>query len=438
MTGPEAPDFEIRVADWLDVEEAQRRILDHCAPLGEERVSLGEALGRALAEDLHARATLPPWDNAAMDGYAARGVDVADASPAKPVSLRVKGSTRAGDVPHGAALAQGEAVRIMTGAPVPPGADSVIRVEDTDAEARPGVVQVLRDRDVGANVRPAGQDMTAGQLVLEAGVTIHPGVVGVLAALGRDTVVVGRRPTVAILTTGDELRGPEAYGDVEVGAGIPESNGPMLAAAVRAAGGIPRLSGIVPDDVPALSRAVAGAADADLLVTVGGASMGEADLVKRVLDLAGFRLDFWRVRMRPGSPFSFGWLPRHDGEQPVFGLPGNPSSAFVTFEIFVRPFLLKRAGHRRIHRTRLRCRAGEDLPGMKRALFMRVRLEEEGGEFRAWPTGPQGSGLVRGLAHAHGLAMIPAGAVVPQGGLVDVLLLDAEPAPASSGGEAGP
>lgn len=165
--------------------------------------------------------------------------------------------------------------------------------------------------------------------------------------------------------------------------------------------------------------------------------MGEADLVKRVLDLAGFRLDFWRVRMRPGSPFSFGWLPRDEGEQPVFGLPGNPSSAFVTFEVFVRPFLRKRAGHYNIHRTRLRCRAGEDLPGTKRDLFMRVRLEEEDGEFRAWPTGPQGSGLVRGLADAQGLAMIPGGTVVPQGGVVDVLLLDPVPAPAPPGGDEG-
>lgn len=433
MTGGGAPDFETRAADWLDAGEAQRRILDHCRPLDDERVSLGDALGRALAEDLIARATLPPWDNAAMDGYAARADDVRGASPSAPVSLSVRGLARAGGVPHAVLLGPGEAVRIMTGAPVPAGADSVIRVEDTDAEAEPGVVRILRDRDVGANVRPRGQDMRQGDPVLRAGATVHPGTVGVLAALGIDTVRVGRRPTVAIVTTGDELRGPDAYDEVVDGSGIPESNGPMLAAAVRSAGGIPRLSGIVPDDVDALARALESTAGADVLVTVGGASMGEADLVKRVLDVAGFRLDFWRVRMRPGSPFSFGWLPRSRGEQPVFGLPGNPSSAFVTFEIFVRPFLLKRAGHERIHRTRFRCTAGEPLPGTKRTLFMRVHLEEVDGGFRAWPTGPQGSGLVRGLGEAQGLAVLPAGTVVPEGGLVDVLLLDPCPAPTDVG-----
>lgn len=428
MTGGMGPDFEIRVADWLDPLEAQQRILQQCRPLGGEHVPLPDALGRALAEALVADVTLPPWDNAGMDGYAVRGEDVERATPATPVVLRVRGLVRAGD-PPARAVGPGEAVRIMTGAPVPPGADSVVRVEDTDAEADPGRVRVLKNRDVGGNVRPGGQDMRPGELILDAGEALHPGTVGAVAALGRREVFVGRRPTVAILTTGDELRGPEAYADVRAGLAIPESNGPMLAAAVAEAGGIPLVGDIVPDDAEALESALRASAHADVLVTVGGASMGEADLVKRTLERVGFRQDFWRVRMRPGSPFSFGWLAWPGGEQPVFGLPGNPSSAFVTFEVFVRPFLLALAGHRRIHRRRLWCTAGEDLEGSKRTLFVRVRLETRGGTTLALLTGPQGSGLVRGLGSAQGLAVIPAGGRVGAGDRVAVLLLDPGPAP---------
>lgn len=419
--------FETRVADWLGAHEAQRRILERCHPLGEERVPLAEALGRALAEPIHADATLPAWDNAAMDGYAVRGEDVRGASPSSPVVLSVRGRVRAGDTPVNP-VGPGEAVRIMTGAPVPRGADSVVRVEDTDAEAQPGSVRILRGWDAGANVRPGGQDARPGERVLGAGDPIHAGTVGVLAALGRSEVFVHRRPTVAILTTGDELRGPDAYDAVRIGAGVPESNGPMLAAAVAAAGGVPVLLGIVPDDPEALRGAVARAAPTDMLVTVGGASMGEADLVKRVLDQAGFRQDFWRVRMRPGSPFSFGWLPRERAEHPVFGLPGNPAAAFVTFEVFVRPYLLRLAGHHQIHRRRVSCRAGEDFPAGPRTLFLRVRLDTEGTATVAQLTGPQGSGLVRGLAAAQGLAIIPAGSVVARGDAVEVLLLDPGPA----------
>jgi molybdopterin molybdotransferase len=269
--------------------------------------------------------------------------------------------------------------------------------------------------------------MRPGDLVLGRGDGIHPGTVGVLAALGHERVRVHRRPSVAILTTGDELRGPERYADVRTGGGIPESNGPMLAAQTAAAGGVPLVLGIVPDDAGALMAAVERAARSDVLVTVGGASMGEADLVKRALEGAGFRQDFWRVRMRPGSPFSFGWLPRPGSAQPVFGLPGNPASAFVTFELFVRPFLLRLGGHRSVHRRRLRCRAGERLPGGERAGFLRVRLEAGPDGAVARSTGSQASGLVRGLASAEGLAIVAPGPGVAEGEAVDVILLDAAP-----------
>jgi molybdopterin molybdotransferase len=425
------PEFEIRVADWLSVADAQRRVLGHARALPGEWVPLSEALGRALAEDVSATATLPPWDNAAMDGYAVRGEDIERASAVSPVTLRVSGIIRAGGTPC-LTVEPGQAVRIMTGAPVPQGADTVVRVEDTDAEAVSGLVRILRDRDVGRHVRPGGQDMKPGDTVLFRGESVHPGTVAVLAALGHERAFVHRAPRVALVTTGDELRGTDRYNDVREGAGVPESNGPMLAAAVVATGGVPLPSGIVPDDDAALRDAVAAAADADVLVTVGGASMGEADLVKRVLDGEGFEQDFWRVNMRPGSPFSFGRLPRGDSRQPVFGLPGNPASAFVTFEIFVRPFLRTLAGHRAVHRLRLRGKAAQDFQGGKRTLFVRVTLDSTVSPPRVHGAGPQGSGLVRSLAAAQGLAVIPVMAALAPGDDVEVILLDSAASSAST------
>ena len=417
------PGFERRSADWLPVVDAQRRVLEQAVASSGEWVTLMEALGRALAEDVTATATLPPWANAAMDGYAVQGDDVERASPDSPVTLTVSAIIRAGEASQ-MTVKPGEAVRIMTGAPVPLGADTVVRVEDTDAEAEPGLVRIVRNRDVRRHVRPGGQDMRPGDALLFRGESIHPGTIAVLAASGRERVFVHRMPTVALVTTGDELRGPDRYEDVRLGAGVPESNGPMLAAAVAASGGIPLPSGIVPDDEAALRHAIAAAAEADVLVTVGGASMGEADLVKRVLDGEGFQQDFWRVNMRPGSPFSFGWLPRNATRQPVFGLPGNPASAFVTFEIFVRPFLRALAGHRAVHRRRVRGRAAQEFQGGKRTLFVRVTLDGSTTPPGVYDTGPQGSGLVRGLAAAQGLAVIPGATTLAEGDEVEVILLD--------------
>jgi molybdopterin molybdotransferase len=424
------PEFETRVADWLGVSEARARVLEagRSARTPRERVDLAASLGRALAEDLRATATLPPWSNSAMDGYAVRSRDLEGASAGAPVTLRVTGRLRAGDVPAGP-VRPGETIRIMTGAPVPDGADAVVRREDTDGEAQPGLVRIFNDRDRGRHVRPRGEDMRPGDLVLGSGTTVTPGVVGVLAGLGHAAVWVRRRPTVAILATGDELRGPERYEDVRRGLGVPDSNAPMAGAQAMAAGATPLLLGCVPDRPEELAAAVAGAADADVLITLGGASMGEADLVKRVLDAAGFRLDFWRVRMRPGSPFSFGWLDTPRGPQAVFGLPGNPSSAFVTFELFARPFLLAMAGHRRVFRRVLPCRIGGELRGAEGlTVFARVSLDPSTRPPTAVVTGPQGSGLVRGLGVAQGLAVVPEGRDLRgDDGLVDVILLDDGP-----------
>ena len=424
MSGPPHSRFERRSADWLSAAEASSRILSAANTLPPERVQLMDALGRALTESLSSTVTLPPWDNSAMDGYAVRGEDVVTASEDTPATLRVVGRVRAGE-PSLEAVGPGEAIRIMTGAPIPAGADSVIRVEDTDAEATPGSVRIRLSRDRGRHIRPAGQDMRPGERMLSPGDPVSPGTVGVLAALGQRDVVVRRRPVVAILSTGDELRGPDRYDDVRSGHGVPESNGPMLAAAVAEVGGIPLLLDVGSDNEPSLERCVGSGGEADVLITVGGASMGEADLVKGVLEKSGFNLDFWRVRMRPGSPFSFGHLPRGDLEQPVFGLPGNPASAFVTFEVLVRPFLLKMAGHRTVHRMTVRCAAGSDLRGAEGlTVFARVTVSKDGANLLAMPTGPQGSGLVRGLAAVRGLAVLRGDkASVPRGAAVDVLLL---------------
>jgi molybdopterin molybdotransferase len=399
--------FESRTADWLGVEEALARIMGAARPLEERRVALADAVGSALATDVVSDVTLPPWDNSAMDGYAVRAQDVRGATVDAPVRLGVTRQVRAGD-PPGAPVREGEAVRIMTGAPVPPGADSVVRVEDTDAEITAGSVLIRDDRDAGQNVRPAGQDMRPGELLLSRGHRVTPGSVGVLAAAGLGGVCVHRPAVVAVLTTGDELRGADRFDDVRAGEGVPDSNGPMLAAMITDAGGTPLRLPIAADDPEVLAERLGDAADADVLVTIGGASMGEADLVKRVMDELGYEPDFWRVRMRPGSPVGFGWLPRGERRQPVFSLPGNPASAFVTFEVFVRPFLRRLGGHARTDRRRITCRVtGPISTPAKLTHFLRVAVDGHGQDATVRLTGSQGSGLVSGLAKTEGLTIIP-------------------------------
>ncbi|HET9950030.1 MAG TPA: gephyrin-like molybdotransferase Glp [Longimicrobiales bacterium] len=418
--------FESRPADWLELGEALAIVLGAASPLEREEVGLEACLGLALGEDVIAGATLPPWDNSAMDGYAARVADVRGASASSPVTLEVVGEVRAGSAAR-PGVGPGQAVRIMTGAPLPPGADCVVRVEDTDREREPGRVRIASDRGVGQNVRPAGQDVREGERVLAAGATLTPGAVGVLAAAGRGSVVVHRRPVVALLTTGDELRGPDRFDDVRAGRGVPDTNGPMLAAMVAEAGGCPLPLGNAADDPDALRERIEAGAGADVLVTVGGASMGEADLVKRVLDGLGYRHGFWRVRMRPGSPVGFGWLPRGGRLQPVFSLPGNPTSAFVTFEVLLRPFLRRLGGHSQVERRRVLCRAAEPLvTPADLTYFLRVEVGGAGPDLEARLTGPQGSGLVSGLARAGGLAVIaPETDRIEEGGPVTVLLTGA-------------
>jgi len=420
-------DFPSGDADWLTVGEAVARIVAAAEPMEPVPVPLDEASGQVLAEAVTARVDLPPWDNAAMDGYAVRAADLADFGRGGKV-LPVDGEVRAGAPPRDAPP-PGHAVRIMTGAPLPVGLDSVIRVEDTDREAgAPGRVHIRTDRDAGRHVRPAGQDMRRGTDLLAPGALLTAGRVGLLAASGRDPVRVHPRPRLTLLPTGDELRRPGDFADVEAGVAIPESNGPTLVAICREMGVEPTLLPPVPDDDAALRDALDIALTrSDALVTLGGASMGTADRVKPVLETRGFRLEFWRVLMRPGSPFSFGWLPRDGGpDLPVFGLPGNPASAFVTFHVLVRPFLRRLAGRRDLHLPVVRARSTDALPTHpRRTQFVRVLLRDGGdATLEARATGPQGSGLVQSLALAEGLAVVPAGLdTCPPGTPLDVLRL---------------
>ena len=421
--------FETLQADWLSVEEAATRVLAAAPPLETEAVPLLESPGRCLARDLSATVTLPPWDNSAMDGYAVRARDIQEATSSHPVVLAVQGEIRAGVAPRDPLVA-GTAMRIMTGAPVPPGADAIVRVEDTDAEKTPGRVRIHASSAPGKDIRPKGQDMLEGDLLLERGTTMGPGQIGLAAATGATDLEVFHRPRVGILSNGDEIAPSGEFRRVQAGEAIPETNSPTLAAGVRGAGGVPLSLGIARDTPESILQKLGEAREAgvEVLVTSGGASMGELDLFKRVLDREGFRLDFWRVKMRPGTPFSFGALPSGKDGPPifVFGLPGNPASSFVTFQIFCRPFLLRMGGHRRVHRPVVSARAGQAFRSREHLTqFFRVILSGDPPFPVATTTGSQTSGLVRGQGLAQGLGVVPAGVEeIPEGDPIRVILLD--------------
>jgi molybdopterin molybdotransferase len=414
-------------ADWLPFEEAVTRILARGEPLPPERIPLDEASGRALAQSVAAPLTLPPADNSAMDGFAVRAEDVRGASPNDPVALAVVGSSFPG-TPWSGLLGAMQAVRIMTGGAVPIGADTVIRVEDTDGEVDAGRVNVLQDRDLGRHVRPRGEDMQQGEQLLEPGTTLESGQISLLSGIGLWQVAVHRRPRVALLTTGDELRPLEPGKAPWSHGSIPDTNTPTLARALEGAGAEPVHLGIARDNPESLHAALDHLMEsgADALVTTGGASMGAADLVKDALDRFGFQLDFWRIQIRPGSPVSFGMLSGTGGRPiPVFGLPGNPVSAFVTFQLLVRPFVLRLAGHRNLFRPVLRAVMSDPLSGARDlAVFLRVSLESVNGRLSARSTGAQGSGLLNSLGRSDGLAVIPRGrSTLEIGDTADVILL---------------
>jgi molybdopterin molybdotransferase len=403
----------------VEAAEALRTILAEAPVLPAETVAVREAEGRILAEAVVSSRRLPPEDNSAMDGYAVRRADLAGASEARPVALRVAFEVAAGAVAD-RALAANEAARIFTGAPIPPGADAVVRQEDVAREAEQVLLRACpAPRE---NVRDAGEDVQRGEVVLEPGARIGPAQVGMLASLGRGVVAVHQRPRVALLSGGDELVEPD--GDV-AGGRIVSSNSWSLAALCREVGAVPVYLGIArdtPDDLEQRFRAGLGA---DVLVSSAGVSVGDRDHVRGVLEKLGCKLLFWGVRIKPGFPLAFGRMHGGTGAL-VFGLPGNPVSAMVTFEEFVRPALRRMAGHTRLFRPVVRARLGERLakaPG--RLHFVRVRLEREGAEIVARSTGTQSSGALRSMVRAQGLVVFPAEArELRAGELVTVQVLD--------------
>lgn len=395
-----------RSADWVEIHEAVYRLASALSPLPAETVSLGEAHGRTLAVDVSSPLEHPPWDNSAMDGYAARSEDVRGAGPQSPVRLRVLEQIPAGGFPT-MALTSGTAARIMTGAPLPQGADCVIRVEHTDD----GLDEVLitNDFDAGRNVRARGEDLRRGDMVVAAGRYLRAGEIGALATVGAAEIAVTRKPVAAILSTGDELTDIADHAAIVSGRKIANSNSYALAAAVEQCGGRPRVLGIARDDAADLQRLLAGALAADLLITTAGASVGDHDLVKDALEELGFQTEFWRVRMRPGSPFSFGWLPSSGRRIPVFGLPGNPVSALVTFELLVKPAMRRLLGRTQLYSPTVRVRCRGDIPskaGLTHFLRVTLRTAADGVE-EAELTGAQGSGLVTSMSAAHALLVVP-------------------------------
>jgi molybdopterin molybdotransferase len=372
--------------------QALADILAPLVPLSAETVDILAAAGRVLAEDVTAQVDLPPWDNSAMDGYALR----ASTTSAK-VPLQVAFTVAAGALPG--EVEPGKVARIMTGAPVPAGADAVIMREEVD-ETHGDTVTFERTVAAGENIRRKGEDVAAGSVVMRAGSVVTPAGVGLLAGVGRARVRVRRAPVVAILSTGDEL---SEVGTPPHPGRIYNSNAWMLAAQVSEAGGIPRVLGIAPDTRAALVDRLKEARGADVLVTIGGVSVGDFDFVKDALEDVGARLDFWRVAIRPGKPLAVGRL----GETLVYGLPGNPVSSFVTFEVFVRPALRTLLGFSRPHRAVVKATLTENFrkkPGLTH--FIRVNLEEDATGVLAQPRLQQSSGALSSIAGADGLMVL--------------------------------
>ncbi len=439
----------------LPLDAALGRMLHDVAALPPVVVAAGESLGCVLAADVVASHTMPPWDDSAMDGYAVRSIDVASASRHRPVTLRVVGEVAAG---HAAteAVGPGSAMRILTGAMLPAGADAVVRVEDTDAPAGvtvlPTNVSIRVAVPPGTSIRRAGSDVVAGDIVLPAGRLMAAHRIGALVAAGHATASVVRRPRVAILATGDEL---VPAGEPLLSAQIPDSSSATLAAQVRDAGGVPIPLGIARDDrADIIARLRDGIARADIVVASGGVSVGAHDEVRLAFEAIG-RIDLWRVAIQPGKPLAFGRAAaagaadasdRADARDTVgraddtealgrpvllFGLPGNPVSSFVTFELFVRPVMRRMAGHadlmgRTIVRARLADGAGTDVG---RQTYLRVSLSRDRqGSFTARLAGGQGSHMLSGLAAADGLAVVPVGVGdVDAGAEVDVISFGWDP-----------
>ena len=403
----------------LAAADAARRILAEVRRQPALRVPLDDALGSVLAEDIVSRLDIPAWTNSAMDGYAARGADVRGASAASPVRLRVVEQLPAGRFPT-RALGPGECARIFTGAQLPEGADTVVRQEDTDFGAE--TVTILKDRDVGVNIRRAGEDIREGQTVLTAGAALGPAHLGVLASLAVAHPLVHRRPRVAILGSGDEIVDVDQPEAIVSGRKTASSNTHTLVALVREAGGEPVNLGIARDTPESLRAHLGRALEADLLVTSAGISVGEHDYVRTVLEELGAEQRFWRLRMRPGAPVGFGLL----RGIPWIGLPGNPVSTMVTFELFVRPAIRVMCGHALPFRRAVVARAAEPIIVKPRLQhFLRGIVTETPAGLEARLTGPQGSGILTSMILANALLVLPEGQFeTPAGTEVRAIVLD--------------
>jgi molybdopterin molybdotransferase len=412
----------------LSVEEALERILSYMPELDAEEKPILDAMGQVLADDVVSDLDIPPLDNSAMDGYALQATSVETASEGSPVVLRVTGVIAAGQLPE-ISVGPGEAVRIMTGAPVPEGADTVVPFEETDELERRASGQGLSEIAIkvaaktGRDVRVAGQDVRRGEVVLKRGAVLRPSEVGVIASLGRNTVRVIRKPVVGILSTGDELLEPGAnFGT----GGIYDSNSYSVAALVRRYGGIPHMLGIARDNLDSVNAKLREGLESDILITSAGVSKGDYDMVKDVLTQHG-EIDFWSVRMKPAKPLAFGVLTAPDGRKvPHLGLPGNPVSAMVAFEQFGRAAIYKMLGKTGIEKPQVRAILDEPIHNTDgRRVFARAVVTKRDGEYRARLTGEQGSNLLTSMARANGLAICPEDLSRKEAGeVVDVQMLD--------------
>ncbi|MED5207751.1 MAG: gephyrin-like molybdotransferase Glp [Chloroflexota bacterium] len=414
--------------DMLSVEQAFDKVIASFQSLEYEEKPLLDCIGQVLAEDIRSPLALPPLANSGMDGYAVIQADIVGASPAKPSNLSVIGIVAAGHMPD-KTVVPGTAIRIMTGAPVPNGADTVIPFEETDEverkrEGKPlDRVQIFADMPFGCNVRPAGEDVSVGMLVLEKGTSIRAAEVGVIASLGMDKVKVIRRPVVAVLATGDEL---ETTGTPLSGGRIYDSNSFSVAASIISSGGVPRILGIARDNLGDLNAKLESAVGSDLVITSAGVSKGDYDIVKDVLNERG-EMNFWSVRMRPAKPLAFGHLNGSGGKNiPLLGLPGNPVSAMVAFEMFARPAIRTMLGKSRIFRPMIDGVLTASIRNEDgRRVYASVEVVLKNGEYRATPTGPQGSNILTSMSKANGLAICPDDLSGKDAGeVVQIIMLD--------------
>lgn len=411
----------------VSVEEALQKILSRIEVLEPETKPILDCLGQVLAEDIRATIDIPPLDNSAMDGYAVKAEDTHGVSEALPKILSVTGKVAAGSMPRGE-VKRGSAIRIMTGAPLPQGADAVVPFEDTDEVARKeshrdlSQIGVLRGVREGTNIRRKGEDIAKGSLVLKKGTVLRPSEIGVLASLGHPAVAVIRRPVVSILATGDELTDI----DQPLPAGkIYNSNTYTIAAEVRRYGGIAKILGIGRDSVRSLEQKIDEGLDSDMLITSGGVSKGDYDVVKDVLAKCG-EITLQTVCMKPGKPSAFGMIGKGSRKISHLGLPGNPVSSMVTFEQFARPAILKMMGKSNLAKPSIRAIMEDDIVDTDvRRLFARVTVAKRNGKYYARVTGPQGSGILTSMVKANGLAVIPENTKrVKNGDIVEVQMLD--------------